>query len=83
MIVLVEDDQENTRRWRQAPPVAGPQRGAVYGNVQGGSVGSTDSVGGKQYRGGSTEHSSRIHYQEGQGPQASSVRSASPNSVHI
>lgn len=83
MVVLIDDDQENSRRWRQAPPVANTQRGAVYGNLHGGSVGSTDSIGGKQYRGGPSEHLSRMNHPERKGAQASSVRSGSPNSVHI
>ena len=31
MIVLVDDDEFIARRWRQAPPVAGPHRGKVFG----------------------------------------------------
>lgn len=31
MVVLVDDDQELSRRWKQAPPV-GPHRGKIYGS---------------------------------------------------
>ena len=35
MVVLVDDDQELSRRWKQAPPVA-PHRGKVYGSPRDG-----------------------------------------------
>lgn len=35
MIVLVDEEEGVNRRWRQAPPVAGPHRGKVYtGSVE-------------------------------------------------
>lgn len=89
MVVLVDDDQELSRRWRQAPPVA-PHRGKVYGSSREGHervVGSGESIAG---RGSGThslqgDHPSRAHQNQNtrNDTRNGSLRSASPNSVLI
>ncbi|KAL9124770.1 MAG: hypothetical protein Q9217_005932 [Psora testacea] len=84
MVVLVDDDEEVNRKWRQAPPVVAPYRGKIYGASQLGGGGSTDSITGKQNNSPIlAEPPSRAHYQERQGSHAGSLRSTSPNSVAI
>ena len=87
MVVLVDDDQEISRRWKQAPPVA-PHRGKVYGrdgHIRMG--GSGESVAGRGSGTGSTQGDDPLgthHTQSArQMPPNPSVRSASPNSVMI
>ena len=89
MVVLVDDDQELSRRWKQAPPVA-PHRGKVYASQRDGQprVGSSaESVAGRGSGTGSTQgdYLSRTHQTQHtrNAPPAASVRSASPNSVLI
>ena len=88
MVVLIDDEQELSRRWRQAPPV-GPHRGRVYGpsrevrdpaGTHDGHVHGSDSRNGsirdyqpKNYN----QPNSRVGAGEG------SFRSTSPNSVRI
>ena len=85
MVVLVDDDQELSRRWKQAPPVA-PHRGKVYASQRDGQsrVGSSaESVVGRGS--GAGEHLNRTQQNQHtrNAPPAASVRSASPNSVLI
>ena len=82
MVVIVDDDQELSRRWKQAPPVA-PHRGRVYdGHERMGS--SAESVAGRTSGVSSLPHDhSRAHPNTNNGAHGSSIRSASPNSVLI
>ena len=86
MVVLVDDDQEISRRWKQAPPVA-PHRGKVYGPAQDRMGGSGDSVAGRGSGTGSVQSDRPTRTQNSQNskpaPPAASVRSFSPNSVLI
>ncbi|KAL9105090.1 MAG: hypothetical protein Q9163_000008 [Psora crenata] len=83
MVVLVDDDQDVNRRWRQAPPVAVPPRGKVYGATQVDGIGSTDSLAGDKISRTSAEHSMPARYKERQGSHGGSLRSVSPDSVRI
>ncbi|KAI4217124.1 MAG: hypothetical protein LQ351_000433 [Letrouitia transgressa] len=88
MIVLVDDDQGVSRRWKQAPPVR-PQRGKVYGvsrdaQDRSGSLDDGISGGGsnsESVRGGYTQH--RINHRPRTSMQTESLRSSSPQSVQI
>ncbi|CAF9942739.1 MAG: hypothetical protein ALECFALPRED_009991 [Alectoria fallacina] len=82
MVVLVDDDQELSRKWKQAPPVA-PHRGRVYdGHERMGS--STESIAGRASGVSSLQNDHpRAHQSTNNGAQSSSVRSTSPNSVLI
>lgn len=82
MVVLVDDDQELSRRWKQAPPVA-PHRGRVYdGHERMGS--SAESVAGRASGVSSLQDDHARAYQTtNNGAHSSSVRSTSPNSVLI
>ena len=93
MVVLVDDDQELSRRWKQAPPVA-PHRGRVYngssreGTEGSGMQSSVESVVGRAGGGGSVhgDYPSRVqsHYDSRRNGTANgSLRSTSPNSVLI
>ncbi|KAI4189113.1 MAG: hypothetical protein LQ346_005174 [Caloplaca aetnensis] len=84
MIVLVDDDQGLSRRWKQAPPV-GPHRGKVYGPSRDERERSgildhytigRDSNPGSMRAGYTTQHH-HAHRDSG------SLRSSSPNSVRI
>ncbi|KAL8944770.1 MAG: hypothetical protein Q9211_000456 [Gyalolechia sp. 1 TL-2023] len=87
MVVLVDDDQGLSRRWKQAPPV-GPHRGKVYGPSRDGrersgmldeySLGRESSPG--SIHGG---HATTYHNGHGHSGQSGSLRSSSPNSVRI
>ena len=82
MVVLVDDTEELSRRWKQAPPVA-PHRGKVYGSSRD-VQGSGDSlVGGGN--GLENERPPRAHQAQNKrnGAPPGSVRSTSPNSVLI
>ena len=89
MVVLIDDDQELSRRWKQAPPVA-PHRGKMYTSPRD----SQDrvAVGGEPVAGhgsgtGSMQSDRPSRAQQAQSSRkihpAVSVRSASPNSVLI
>ena len=82
MVVLVDDDQDLSRRWKQAPPVA-PHRGRVYdGHERMGS--SAESIAGRASGVGSLQNDqSRAHQNTNNVAHSSSVRSTSPNSVLI
>lgn len=82
MVVLVDDDQELSRRWKQAPPVA-PHRGKIYdGHERMGS--SAESVTGRASGVSSLQnHHPRAHQRTNNDADSSSVRSTSPNSVLI
>lgn len=89
MVVLVDDDQELSRRWKQAPPVA-PHRGKVYGSTRDGQElvgGSGESITGRPSGAGSlqSDHPPRAlqNQHTRNGPHNGSIRSASPNSVLI
>ena len=86
MVVLIDDDQELSRRWKQAPPVA-PHRGRVYSSTRDRQdrIGSSaDSIIGRT---GSVQGDypprSLQNYNPRKGGQNGSLRSASPNSVLI
>ena len=85
MIVLVDDDQELSRRWKQAPPV-GPHRGKLYGAPRD-RQGSLESNGNYVIGGDSRAGSIRDNYMskghQAAGTGGGSFRSASPNSVRI
>ena len=89
MVVLVDDDQELSRRWKQAPPVA-PHRGKVYGPTRD----ERDRIGGSGEsvigRGSATDSGQSDHplhgvksYNARDDIHNWSLRSASPNSVLI
>lgn len=82
MVVLVDDDQELSRRWKQAPPVA-PHRGRIYdGHERMGSSG--ESIAGRASGVSSLQNDHpRAHQSTNNGAHSSSVRSTSPNSVLI
>lgn len=86
MVVLVDDDQELSRRWKQAPPVA-PHRGRVYSSArerQDRVGSSTDSIIGRAASmQGDYPPRSLHNYNSRKGGQDGSLRSASPNSVLI
>ena len=87
MVVLVDDDHELSRRWKQAPPVA-PHRGRIYASPGEGRdrIGSSaESVAGRVSGGGSTQSDRppRANHNMRNGMRNGSVRSASPNSVLI
>ncbi|KAL8972920.1 MAG: hypothetical protein Q9183_000271 [Haloplaca sp. 2 TL-2023] len=87
MIVLVDDDQGLTRKWKQAPPV-GPHRGKVYGPSRDGrersglldeyTIGVESSSGSIR-----ADHSARHHHHHRHSGHSGSLRSSSPNSVRI
>lgn len=86
MIVLVNDDQELSRRWKQAPPV-GPHCGTLHGSSRVGQEmlgNNSDHTIGV----GSSKDSIRSHYPprntfQKTDPKNESLRSSSPNSVRI
>ena len=82
MVVIVDDDQELSRRWKQAPPVA-PHRGKIYdGHERMGS--SAESVVGRPSGVSSLPNDyTRPYHSTNNGVHSSSIRSASPNSVLI
>lgn len=82
MVVIVDDDPEQTRRWKQAPPVA-PHRGRIYdGHERRGS--SAESIAGRASGVSSVATDRPRAYQStNNGAHSSSIRSASPNSVLI
>ncbi|KAL8722927.1 MAG: hypothetical protein Q9225_000697 [Loekoesia sp. 1 TL-2023] len=87
MVVLVDDDQGLSRRWKQAPPV-GPHRGKVYGPSRDGRErsGTLDEYTiGKDSKPGSirADHTTRYHYNHRHSGHSGSLRSSSPNSVRI
>jgi len=86
MVVLVDDDLELSRRWKQAPPVA-PHRGRVYGSRddQEKVVDNTESVSGRGSRANSMQNEQpfrKYHNTRRSGPNGS-LRSTSPSSVLI
>lgn len=87
MVVLVDDDQGLSRRWKQAPPV-GPHRGKVYGPSRDGRErsGMLDEYAlGRESNPGSirADHTARSHHNHRYSGQSASLRSLSPNSVRI
>lgn len=87
MVVIVDDDQELSRRWKQAPPVAAP-RARVYGSSRddqdrlgssgesiSGRISGSDSI--------NNELSYRLQHSVRNGAYSSSMRPSSPNSVLI
>ena len=83
MVVLVDDDQGLSRRWKQAPPVA-THRGKDYGSSRDAhhhyrASEDLDSSGPSSIRGERAKH----HHEGRNVETASSTRSASPNSVRI
>ncbi|KAI4161414.1 MAG: hypothetical protein L6R39_000086 [Caloplaca ligustica] len=87
MIVLVDDDQGLSRRWKQAPPV-GPHRGKVYGPSRDGREhsGTLDEYTiGRDSTPGSIRagHSARYQHDHRHSGHSGSLRSSSPHSVRI
>lgn len=88
MVVLIDDDQELSRRWKQAPPV-GPHRGKVYGP---GSRDGSDRWGNTEDQVNvpddrdafmTDDYGVRSPNRRGAGGTEGSIRSISPNSVRI
>lgn len=84
MIVLVDDDIELGRRWKQAPPVA-PHRGRVYREDQGHGIDNAESNPARASRSNSVhnEQSFRAYHNTRRGGPNGSLRSTSPSSVLI
>lgn len=87
MVVLIDDEQEISRRWKQAPPV-GPHRGKVYGPSRDAQDPAAMQEG--HAHGGSRNGSMRDHPiksfnrpRSRAGAREGSFRSSSPNSVRI
>lgn len=85
MVVLIDDDQGISRRWKQAPPVA-TSRGRDYGSSRDAHsrYRGSDELGSGGHSGSSSirnDHRTRGHTDMRNG--SGSVRSASPNSVRI
>jgi len=84
MIVIVDEDEELRRKWKQAPPVA-PHRGRVYGSLQDDPErlgDSTESVGRTSGRASVQADSAHMAPQNARHPgQNGSIRSNSPHSV--
>lgn len=87
MIVLVDDNHELSRRWKQAPPI-GPHRGRIYGSSRDRQE-SLESNGNYPNGGDSHASSMRNHYiskshqHQLADTRGGSLRSTSPNSVRI
>jgi hypothetical protein len=88
MVVLVDDDQEISRKWKQAPPV-GPHRGRVYSPSRdardpAGMPGSY-ALGGDSRSGSLHDYPNKSYNQTNlsAGAGEGSLRSNSPNSVRI
>ena len=85
MVVLIDDDQGLSRRWKQAPPVA-THRGKDFGSSRDAQShhrrvsDDVQSSGPSSLRG---NHWARIRQEGRNGENASSTRSTSPNSVRI
>lgn len=87
MVVLIDDDQELSRRWKQAPPV-GPHRGKVYGSSREGldprrsndNYATGGTAGSGSLRG---HYATNDHHLQGMIATGGSIRSSSPNSVRI
>ncbi|KAL8842437.1 MAG: hypothetical protein Q9170_000565 [Blastenia crenularia] len=87
MVVLVDDDQGLSRRWKQAPPV-GPHRGKVYGQSRDGRERSgmlDEYTLGRGSNAGSisADPNARYHHDHRYSGQSGSLRSSSPTSVRI
>ncbi|KAL8940651.1 MAG: hypothetical protein Q9216_002699 [Gyalolechia sp. 2 TL-2023] len=84
MVILVDDDQGLSRRWKQAPPV-GPHRGKLYEPSRDGRERSgilDEYTLGRESNAGSIrlDHATRYHYDHRHSGQSGSIRSSSPNS---
>ena len=82
MVIIIDDDQDLSRRWKQAPPV-GPHRGKIYGRDERDRIGSSD-----EYASGSAGsirngYGPRMYNGSRNGFSGSSLRSSSPNSVRL
>lgn len=84
MVVLVDDDQELSRRWKQAPPV-GPHRGKIYGSSRHGQdyVGNNENYGMSDGSGAGSTRGQYPFKNHGMGATGVSLRSSSPNSVRL
>ncbi|KAL8821761.1 MAG: hypothetical protein Q9223_000234 [Gallowayella weberi] len=83
MVVLVDDDQGLSRRWKQAPPV-GPHRGKVYGPSRDGREVPDEYTMGGESSSGSTRADHHLPHQHNRhSGQSGSLRSSSPNSIRI
>lgn len=84
MVVLVDDDQELSRRWKQAPPV-GPHRGKVFGSSRDERDTRASSDNHATGRSGSLRghYAANDHNKQGMSVTGGSLRSSSPNSVRI
>lgn len=87
MVVLIDDEQELNRRWKQAPPV-GPHRGKVYGPSRDPQdpPGMHEGHAHSSSRNGSMRDYPIKSYNRPRsraGAREGSIRSSSPNSVRI
>ncbi|KAI4247761.1 MAG: hypothetical protein L6R40_001347 [Gallowayella cf. fulva] len=87
MVVLVDDDQGLSRRFKQAPPV-GPHRGKVFGPSRDGreasGVHDEYTMGGRSSSGSiRADHPARYEHNHRHSGQSGSLRSSSPTSVRI
>jgi hypothetical protein len=81
MIIIIDDDQDLSRRWKQAPPV-GPHRGKVYGRDDGDRLGIIDGYASGSAGSIRNGYTPRMHSGSRNGV-SGSVRSSSPNSVRL
>lgn len=81
MIIIIDDDQDLNRRWKQAPPV-GPHRGKVYGRDDGDRLGIGDGYASGSAGSIRNGYTTRMHSGSRNGV-SGSVRSSSPNSVRL
>ncbi|KAL8929588.1 MAG: hypothetical protein Q9172_000384 [Xanthocarpia lactea] len=86
MVVLVDDDQGLSRRWKQAPPV-GPHHGKVYGPSRDGQERSVTldeyTIGGGSISGSIRGDRGNYQHAHRHSEQSGSLRSSSPTSVRI
>ena len=84
MVVLIDDEQELSRRWKQAPPV-GPHRGKVYGPSRDLGGMHEGHAQGSSRNGSMHDHPIKSHNRPHSraGAREGSFRSSSPNSVRI
>ncbi len=81
IIIIIDDDQDLSRRWKQAPPV-GPHRGKVYGRDDRDWLGTSDGYASGSAGSIRNGYTPRMHSGSRNGV-SGSVRSSSPNSVRL
>ena len=82
MVIIIDDDQDLSRRWKQAPPV-GPHRGKVYGGDERDRIGSSDGYASGSAGSTRNGYGPRIYNGARNGFSGGSLRSSSPNSVRL